>query len=96
MPFPCQQADLRLGVPNLKHCDVPASTNALGHTHSYPAMHMARRLQVGRTGLSIPLGKLGCAVSTEQNQAQGGWQTSAVVLFLSRELVTDTDLAFLK
>lgn len=83
LPYP------RSGVPNLTHCDMPSSTNALGRTQSYPLMHVAHRLQVRCTQLSVPLGKLGCAVSTEQNQEQA-------VLLLSREPVTDADLAFLK
>lgn len=59
-------------------------------------MHMAHGLQAGRMGLSVPLGKLGCAVSTEQNQAQGGDRPPLAVLLVSREPVTDADLAFLK
>lgn len=90
MPYPARVSKLTLdqACPIL-NTDVPPSTNALGHTHSYPAMHVAHRLQVGRTGLSIPLGKLGCAVSTEPNhQAQGGGRPLPAVLFLSCEPVT--------
>lgn len=57
---------------------------------------MAHRPQVGRTWLSVPLGKLGCAVSTEQNQVQGGGGPLHAILLLRHEPVTDADLAFLK
>lgn len=58
--------------------------------------HMAHGLQVRRTQLSVPVGKLGCA---EWNQVQGGvgkGRLLQAVLLLSREPVTDTDFAFLK
>lgn len=66
------------GMPNLKHWDMLSSENALGHTHSYPVMHMAHRRQVGHTRLGVPLGQawLCCFYWAESRQG-GDQQTSA-------------------